>query len=163
MKTLIIYDSTHGNTARIANVIYNTVRAFGDASILLANKFRIQDVSDVDVIFIGTPTQGGRPTPAIQRIIKDLANRDIKNTRIAPFDTRFATNSHGLGLKMLMNTIGFAAPKITKALKKSHTGTVEQSEGFIVKDTEGPLEPSEELRASLWAKNVMGREKRATL
>ena len=56
-----------------------------------------------------------------------------------------------------MKTFGFAAPKITKTLRKLHAGTIMEGQGFIVQDTEGPLDYNEINRAYLWARSVVAQ------
>jgi len=49
-------------------------------------------------------------------------------------------------------TIGYTAPQIANVLKEKGGKLVIASEGFIVKDKEGPLSPGELSRAKSWAK-----------
>ncbi|KKR94701.1 MAG: Flavodoxin, partial [Candidatus Roizmanbacteria bacterium GW2011_GWA1_41_13] len=79
---------------------------------------------------------------------------------ISAFDTRFAKDEHGFGLKVLMNTIGFAAEKIAKSLQNKGGTLVVPAEGFIVTGREGPLKKGELERAAEWAREIAKKKNR---
>ena len=151
MKRLVVYDSEYGNTDKIAHVIAHTI----EARILPVSKARVEDLDSVSVLVVGSPTQGGRPTPALQKFLEKIPDHKLENRRVAAFDTRFAIGEHGLGLKLVMKTIGFAAPRIASELTSKGGDLACGPEGFIVNDKEGPLKDGEIERASSWAKNVV--------
>lgn len=155
MNTLIIYDSAYGNTAKVAHVIENEASTFGKTKHILAKDFKASDIEDIDVMFIGSPTQGGRPTQPITDLVNALTPNVYKRIPIAPFDTRFAVNDHGFGLKMLMKTIGFAAPKIAAGITQKSGHLLCAPEGFIVSDKEGPLLEGELKRAAQWTARIL--------
>jgi hypothetical protein len=160
MRTLVIYDSLYGNTARVAIAIYNAANKLGEARITAANAFKTSDAEHFDMIFIGSPTQGGRPTHAIESIVRNLSLAKLSNVHIAAFDTRFSRYSHSLWLRLLMDVIGFAAPKITRQLNSINSAVIEKGTGFIVKDKAGPLEPGELSRAASWAHSILTQSSR---
>lgn len=155
MNTLIIYDSAYGNTAKVAYVIENEASTFGKVKHVMAKDFKVSDITDVDVMFIGSPTQGGRPTQSISDLVNSLSSDVYKHIPVATFDTRFATEAHGLGLKILMKTIGFASPKIAASVKHKSGRILGSPEGFIVDDKEGPLLEGELKRAAEWTKKIL--------
>lgn len=159
MNTLIIYDSAYGNTAKVAYVIENEASAFGNVKHVMAKDFKASDIAEVDVMFIGSPTQGGRPTQPISDLVNSLASDVYKRIPVATFDTRFATDDHGFGLKILMKTIGFASPKIAASIKHKSGRILGSPEGFIVDDKEGPLLEGELKRTAEWTKKILTKFK----
>ena len=154
MKALIIYDSAYGNTGRVALAI---AQALSDK--YAVKLVRVDEADDVaiagtDLLVVGSPTQGGRPTLPILDFIKHLPSNALQKIHAAAFDTRFAMQEHGFGLRMLMRTIGFAAPKIATALKTKGASMLTEPTGFIVKDKEGPLKDGELDHATAWAKSL---------
>ena len=113
MKRLVIYDSQFGNTSKIAHVVAHTI----EARILPVSKAKPEDLDAVSVLVVGSPTQGGRPTQALQNFLKNIPENKLRNRRVAAFDTRFASKEHNIGLKIVMRTIGFAAPRIASTLE----------------------------------------------
>ena len=155
MKTLIIYDSAYGNTAKVADRVARIAAQYGKVREELANEVEGKDFEDVDMLFIGTPTQGGRPTPDLQAVIDDYAYTLSGTVHVAPFDTRLSAKTVGRGLRLLMKIIGFASPKIAGAFRRDSKCIIEPAEGFIVKDAEGPLVKGELDRAAVWAERIL--------
>jgi len=102
---------------------------------------------DVDLLFIGAPTQGGRPTQPVQDFLKKIPESDIKNINIATFDTRISAKWVGI--------FGYAAGRIAKALKKKGAALVSDPAPFFVLGKEGPLKDGELERAAAWAREVI--------
>jgi len=143
MKTLIIYDSAYGNTEKIANAIGDGIT--GDAKVMQAAKASLSDLKSIDILIVGAPTYGGRPTPPVKDFINKLSMEDIKGIDVAAFDTRLP--------QRWVKIFGFAAGKIARNLK-AKGGNLLGSEGFFVKGGKGPLMDGELERASNWAKQI---------
>ena len=77
MKTLIVYDSVYGNTKNIANSIGNAIT--GDVKIMRAGEVSISDIESVDVLIVGAPTYGGRPTPPVKNFISNISFSSSNN------------------------------------------------------------------------------------
>jgi len=139
MNALVVYDSVHGNTARVAQVIGETLGA------------RAQRVVDVDpeglrgldLLIVGSPTHGGFPTEGIHALVKGLL--DLEGVRVAAFDTRTRRS-----------IFGYAAPKIARNLEQRGAMLLAQPEGFIVRGMKGPLLEGELERAADWAQALGG-------
>jgi flavodoxin len=151
MNCLVLYDSSYGNTQRIAEAIAHSI----EATCKNINDTDIEQVRAADLLIIGSPTQGGRATPDLHEFIQKLPDDALAGKLAAAFDTRFAIDEHGPGLKLVMKTVGFAAPKISHDLKKLGCQVITEAEGFIVNDTKGPLQRDELSRATAWAKEVL--------
>lgn len=154
MKTLIIYDSAYGNTAKIADRLAAAFKNHEEVKTSMVTEFNPEDLTAAELLVVGPPTQGGRPTQNIQEFMHDLPHNALKNKLVAAFDTRFAMKEHGFGLRVLMKTIGFAAPKIADDLKTKGGKLIQEPEGFIVEDKEGPLKNGETERATMWMNTV---------
>ncbi len=155
MNVLVVYDSVYKNTEKIAKAIGAGINS--KAKVWRAIEVHPPDLKGVDLLIVGSPTHGGRPTPAIIEFLKKIPPRSLNHVSVAAFDTRFAREDHGLGLKILMTVIRFAAERIAKTLKTKGGILVVNPEGFIVDDKEGPLKKGELVRAAVWAKEVMSK------
>lgn len=149
MKGAVIYDSKYGNAENIATIIANrlTIPAIEAAKIR-----RVPE--DIELLIVGSPTQGGRPAEAVQEFLALISKQSIKSVRVAAFDTSFDPKNKNVFLRLLMRVIGYAAPKIAKSLKNAGGKIVARPEHFIVADTEGPLVSGEEERAKRWASEI---------
>jgi flavodoxin len=153
MNALVVYDSAYGNTEKLARVLAD---ALGEgARVLLADQVQSHDLAQLDLLLVGSPTQGGRPTRPIAKLIGDLPSGSLQQTRVAAFDTRLQASQQGFGLRLLMKVIGYAAPRIARSLQAKGGRLASPPEGFIVQEKEGPLKQGELERAASWAESLV--------
>ncbi|HEX9915565.1 MAG TPA: flavodoxin family protein [Candidatus Bathyarchaeia archaeon] len=144
MKALIVYDSVYGNTEKIAKAIGEGLA--GDVTVIRAGETGAPKIEDFDLIIVGSPIHGGRPTPAVQSFI-DGAGPALKGKKAAAFDTRI-TN-------WFAKIFDYAAARIADSLKANGCSLVVEPEGFSVNGRKGPLKEGELERAASWAKQIM--------
>ncbi len=155
MKALIIYDSFFGNTEQVARAIGGALGNPEDICVNRVSEVRPEQLQGLDLLIVGSPTRAFRPSEATQKFLKGLAPDALKGVRVAAFDTRMDVNgSTPAILRFFAKIFGFAAQPIAKRLKKSGGELVTSPEGFIVKDTEGPLKDGELERAAAWARGI---------
>ncbi|MCX5995568.1 MAG: flavodoxin family protein [Chloroflexi bacterium] len=151
MKALIVYDSVYGNTEKIARAIASALMPSGEVKVLRPGEVNPSELASVDLLVVGSPTQGGRPTPAIQDFLNKVPERTVKGINVAAFDTRFSTK--------LVAIFGYAAGKIAGSLKTKGGTLILSPEAFFVKGKEGPLKEGELERAAAWAKGLLQSKK----
>jgi flavodoxin len=149
MKVLIVYDSVYGNTEKIAKAIGDAIN--GEVKVLRVSEANSSELKTINLLIVGSPTQGGRPTPAIQEFLNKILGPSLQGINVAVFDTRFSTRWVGI--------FGYAAGKIAGTLKGKGGTLVASPEGFFVKGTKGPLKEGELERAAGWAKGILERKK----
>ncbi|HEY9011572.1 MAG TPA: flavodoxin domain-containing protein [Devosia sp.] len=155
MNTLIVYDSVFGNTAQVAKSIAAALEPAGTVRLVPAQEARDLSLNDIDLLIVGSPTRGFRPTPAIDEILADLSPPDGRMVRAAAFDTRLDANEiHPAPLRWVVNAGGYAAQRIAHDLKQDGFAVAESQGDFAVQGTEGPLKPGELERAAAWARNL---------
>ena len=144
MKALIIYDTQYGNTEKIARAIGNGFE--GDIKVMKVGDVNPDDITWAKTVIIGSPTQGGRPTKAVQAFLEKLGSDAFTGKRLAAFDTRAKS--------FITKLFGYAAPRIESSLKGKGGNITAQPQGFFVVSTKGPLVDGEEARATTWAKAI---------
>jgi flavodoxin len=149
MPALVIYDSAYGNTAQIAEAIRSGLP--DGAIIRLISSLDPRHLPEADLLVIGSPTQGGRPTPAMLAWLDKLPAASFRGKQFAAFDTRIDADRQGIGLRFVMGLIGYAAPRIAASLTAKGAKEIAQPTGFIVTGKEGPLAGGEVARAKAWA------------
>ncbi|MFA6271917.1 MAG: flavodoxin family protein [Patescibacteria group bacterium] len=150
MNILIIYDSTFGNTEKIA-------RAIGEGAgveVVSAKDAGNTDLSPVDLLIVGSPTLGGRPTKAIQDFLNAIPADGLRDKKVATFDTRLEEAVQGFGLKLVLKTFKYAAEKMGKTLS-GKGGNLKGTMGFFVVGKEGPLKEGEIERAKEWGRKLI--------
>ncbi len=145
MKTLIVYDSVYGNTEQIAKAIASTVQ--GEVRAVRVGEAHPTDLEPTHTLIVGSPTHGGRPTPAIQEYLGRLGESSLKDIRVAAFDTRLPGR--------LVGVFGYAAGRIACSLEAKGGALILPGEGFLVKHKNGPLGEGELERAVRWAKGIV--------
>jgi flavodoxin len=156
MKSLVIYDSQFGNTEKIAQAIAEGISASSEILIRHIDELMDDDLTNIDLIIVGSPTQRFSPTPKISEFIKNIPGRSLDGVHVAAFDTRFTEEKIGeiKVLEFFVKIFGYAAKPIARQLQKSGGLLITEPEGFYVADTEGPLLEAELMRATEWGRNL---------
>jgi flavodoxin I len=153
MKIIVVYDSVFGNTEQIARVIGNALGSPDEVGVLRVTEVKTQQIKDISLIVVGSPTRGFRPTKPIQTFLKNLPAAALDGVRAAAFDTRIAVEDTNSGfLKLMVKIFGYAAGPMARGLKEKGGMLAAPAEGFFVKESEGPLKAGEVERAAAWAR-----------
>lgn len=158
MKALVVYDSVYGNTERIAKAIAEAMGSPGEVEVLRAGEANSSKLESLDLLIVGSPTHGGRPTPAIRVFLSKIPTDALRSVAAASFDIRFSAKDQGVGIRMLMRIFGYAAGRIAYSLKRKGAYLAKPPEGFIVEGKEGPLKQGELGRAAAWARGILREE-----
>ena len=86
MRTLVIYDSVQGNTEQIAKAIAAGIASGTEA--MRVGSADIERLKTTELLDIGSPALGGRPTEAIRDFIGRIPPSFARNLSVATFDTR---------------------------------------------------------------------------
>lgn len=148
MKTLIVYDSQYGNTELIAKAVEAALSPVGETRAIRVGALQADSLDGVNLLILGSPIQGWRPTVAMQTLLQSLTRERLRGVSAACFDTRI---SHQRWLS------GSAAKIMTRRLQSLGAVVVAPPEGFYVEGTEGPLVAGEEARAADWAVALAAR------
>lgn len=149
MKALIVYDSVHGNTEQIAQAIGKALNIEMNVVVAKATDVKVEQLTELKLLIVGSPTHGGRYTEAIQAFLKNSESK-LQGIHVAAFDTR---TSSRFGIERIF---GFAGKRIADVLIKQGGILLAQPEGFIVKGIKGPLKEGELERAENWANDIVG-------
>lgn len=148
MNILIIFATQFGNTEAIAQSIATGFSKTDKVALVSVDRVTNSDLKNIDLLIVGSPTQGGRPTVRLQEFLNQIPAAGLKNINFAAFDTRFKLTDQNIALQLLMKTIGYAAEKIAVILTHRGGQQILPPEGFIVTGKEGPLAPGELHRAA---------------
>jgi len=151
MKALIVFDSVYGNTEKIARAIAEAITQPDEVKVLRAGEANTSELASIELLIVGSPTHGGRPTPAVQEFLNKVTQPSIEGINVAAFDTR-ATSK-------LTRVFGYAAGRIAGHLKRKGGVIIASPEGFFVTGTKGPLKEGELERAAAWVKGILGSKK----
>jgi flavodoxin I len=153
VNALIIYDSTFGNTERIARRVASTLEEKATVRLIRVDEAATADLQGIDLVILGGPTHRHRASAAIQAFLDSLARNRLRGVSAAAFDTRYRKS------RLLT---GSAASALAKSLRKAGASRIVAPESFFVAGREGPLEEGEVERAADWAREVVKRSAERT-
>ncbi len=154
MSAIIVFDSIFGNTAEVARAIGDELRTSGEVRLVEVKDANAADIAGADLVVLGSPTRGFRPTPAMQEFVGSIGDQ-LLGISAAVFDTRIDANEvKPKPLGWLMNIGGYAADVLKARLAEKGARTTGEIGAFIVDGTEGPLRDGEIDRARAWAREV---------
>ncbi len=159
MKALIVYDSKFGNTEKIARAIGEAITPLGEAKVVQVGEANPSELSSIDFLIVGSPTHAGGATPAIKEFLRKISANALENVRVASFDTRFSAKDKGLGTRIVLGILRYAAGRIATILEYKGGYLTVEPMGFIVEGNEGPLKKGELERAATWAKGIVKSKK----
>lgn len=162
MRAMVAYDSVHGNTERVAQAV---AEALADAldgrdDVLARRVTEIEagQLEGLELLVVGAPTHAFRPSPATKTFLDTIPAAGLDGVKVAAFDTRFAVeNMDSTILRFMVRLFGYAAKPIADKLSQKGGDLLLPPEGFIVMDTEGPLEEGELERAAEWGREIADR------
>jgi Flavodoxin domain len=158
MKSLVVYESSFGNTRQIAEEIADALAEAGEVEVISVDD-EVPRLAHVDLLVVGAPTHvhGLSSKRSRESALEQGAVGEVGigvrgwidklplcgGPRIAVFDTR-AHKPEFL--------VGSAAHGIAKRLRKHGYRLAVEPESFFVDGTPGPLEDGELERAGVWGK-----------
>ncbi len=156
MKALIVYDSLHGNTEKIAKSIASTLGSPEDVRVLRVAEAKPGDLEGQELLVAGSPTHGFNASVPMRGFLASIPAGALKGIDVAAFDTRIDVKEiKNVFFRFFLKRGSYAAGRIAGILKKNGGNLVVPPEGFIVKGTKGPLREGEIERAVEWAKKII--------
>lgn len=143
MKALVVFDSTWGNTETIAHAVASGIG--GGTKAHRVGAIESKRFETIDLLVLGSPILGGRPSPAMHEYINSIPEAAAKKLRVATFDTRL--------MMRFVKIFGYAAVRMADQLKDKGC-TLRSTEGFFVKGRSGPLADGELVRATEWGNKL---------
>jgi flavodoxin len=147
MRVHVVYDSGFGNTELVAQRIGTVLGRTHEVTLKRVAEAHVADIAVSDVLIIGSPTQGGRATPAVERYLAHLPDAVLEGLQFAAFDTRLTAR--------WVRMFGFAADRMHRALTDRDAVALSMAQGFAVAGKEGPLKVGELDRAAHWASDLL--------
>lgn len=162
MRSLVVYESSFGNTQRIARTVADALAVDGEVDVVSVDD-ELPPLDEVDLLVVGAPTHVHGLSSRMSRkgALEQQGRRDgdvgigvrgwlehlppIELPRMAVFDTR-AHKSEFL--------VGSAAQGIARRLRRRGCTLAAEPESFFVEGTPGPLEDGELERADVWGRQL---------
>ena len=130
MKGIVIFDTSHGNTKKIAETIVETLKE----SEIKVDLFDVKEAkklstNDYNFLVLGSPTKFGTMSFAIKFFLGKIKSEEWTNKPFAAFDTE---NPENVEQSRLQNKEWSATEKILQNSKKKHEANFARSESSCV-------------------------------
>jgi flavodoxin len=155
MNTIVVFDSLHGNTERIAHAIGESLAAYGEVRVLRTTE--LPRAVAADFWIVGGPTHRHGMSQPLASFIAALPGGSLRGVPVATFDTRYR-------YPRLMS--GSAAHSAAGNLRRTGCRIATSPESFFVKQGARPatgekppydgelLEDGELERARAWGEQL---------
>jgi len=157
MNSIIVYDTSYGNTKKIAETIAETLKESGMEVILFkVNEVKKLSAKDYNLLVLGSPTKFGTMTFAMKWFLGKVKSEEWMNKPFAAFDTE---NPENIEQSQLQNKEWSAAEKIAEKLKEKKMNQLAPVLKALVLGQKGPLVEGEINRARDYASELANKLK----
>ena len=135
-KALVVYYSMYGNTEKVAKALVSGLEDGGvEADIAKADAAKLDDIVNVDLLVVGSPTHAWNASKPIKEFLERLKSmKDLSGKKAFASDTKMSKS----------RLAGSAGGKIEGKLKGLGLTAVKPHVSAVVKGIEGPLEEGAE-------------------
>lgn len=153
MNGIVIFDTSYGNTKKIAETIAETLKESG----IEVDAFYVKDIKklsakDYNFLVLGSPTKFGTMSFTVKGFLGKVKNKEWMNKSFAAFDTENPEN--------IERKEGSAAEKIAEKLREKQMNQLLPVLKAVVLGWKGPLQESEIERAKEYAREIAIKLKR---
>ncbi|KKK40660.1 hypothetical protein LCGC14_1116150 [marine sediment metagenome] len=131
MKVLIVYDTMHGNTKKVAELIGEGINTKEGNEVTIDNvkEIDVTNETSYDLILIGSPNHAKSHTKSVQKFITSLADSPLKGSSFAVFDTYMG------------DQVEIVVKKMEKQVSESQPALKKASQGLSIKvnGMKGPI------------------------
>jgi menaquinone-dependent protoporphyrinogen IX oxidase len=152
MNSIVVYDTSYGNTKKVAEMITETLKESG----IEVDLFDVKDVKklnakDYNFLVLGSPTKFGTMSFTIRGFLGKVKSEEWMNKPFAAFDTE---NPENVEKKQ-----GSAGDKIAEKLVEKKMNQLAPVLKALVHEMKGPLVEGEVERTKEYARGLVAKLK----
>jgi menaquinone-dependent protoporphyrinogen IX oxidase len=150
LKGIVVYDTSYGNTKKIAETIAETLKESGmDVDLFHLKDVKKLSAKDYDFLVLGSPTRFGTMSFAMRGFLGKVKSEEWVNKPFAAFDTE---NPENIEKASAEKKEWSAAEKISEKLRDKKMNQVVPVLKALVLGQKGPLKEGEIERTKEYAK-----------
>lgn len=147
MRGIVVYDTSYGNTKKVAETIAETLKTSGvDADLFSVKEVKKLNPQEYQFLVLGSPTRFGTMSLSTKFFFGKLKGEEWANKPFAAFDTENPEN--------LEKNEWSAAEKIAERLKEKNMKQLLPTLKALVFEMKGPLKEGEIERTQQWARDL---------
>ncbi|HLN88893.1 MAG TPA: flavodoxin domain-containing protein [Candidatus Binatia bacterium] len=152
MKGIVVYDTSSGNTRKIAETIAETLKESGvEADLYHIKEVKKFNANDYNFLVIGSPTKFGTMSFAVKSFLGKIKSEEWTNRPFAAFDTE---NPENVERAKAENKEWSAAEKISDKLREKNLKQISPVLKALVLGWKGPLVDGEINRTKDYAREL---------
>lgn len=153
MKGMVVYDSSYGNTKKVAETIAETLRESGiEIDVSYVKDAKKLSAREYDFLVLGSPTKWGTMSFAVRGFLGNVKPKEWMNKPFVAFDTENPEN--------IERNEGGAAEKMADKLKEKQMNQLAPVLKAVVLGWKGPLQEGEIERTRAFARELAGKLKK---
>ncbi|MFW9788808.1 MAG: flavodoxin domain-containing protein [Candidatus Thorarchaeota archaeon] len=139
-KVLVIFDSTYGNTEKLAREIAAAITETGKAecTVIGINEVNSHDIGSFDGVLLGGPIHMFRPAGGLRGAVKNVLKQGLKGKLVGAFETYQAPGHAGRAVRFVEDAV---------ADKEPEARLFKPGLAALVEGLKGPLGASEPAKA----------------
>ena len=152
MKGIVVYDTSYGNTQKIAETIAETLKESGmEVDLFDLKNLKKLNGKDYDFLVLGSPTKFGTMSFAMKFFLGKVKSEEWTDKPFAAFDTENPENVEGSRIE---NKVWSAGEKIAEKLKEKKMKPALPVLKALVLGQKGPLVEGEIERTKEYARGL---------
>ncbi len=153
MKGIVIYDTSYGNTQKIAETIAETLKESGiETDLFDVKNVKKLNANDYNFLVLGSPTKFGTMSLTVKFFMGKVKSEEWMNKPFAAFDTE---NPENVEKKQ-----GSAGEKIAEKLVEKKMNQLVPVLKALVLEMKGPIVEGEIERTKVYARELAGKLKK---
>ncbi len=151
-KGIIVYDTSYGNTKKIAETMADTLKEAGvEADLFYVKNVKKLNAKDYSFLVVGSPTKFGTMSFAVKFFLSKIKSEEWMNKPFAAFDTE---NPENIERARIENKEWSAGEKIAEKLKEKKMNQLLPVLKAAVLGQKGPLVEGEIQRTKDYARQL---------
>ncbi len=161
MKGIVVYDTSYGNTKKIAETIAETLKESGiEVDLLFVKDVKKLSAKDYDFLVLGSATKFGTMSFAVEFFLGRVKSEEWMNKPFSVFDTE---NPENIERARIENKEWSAAEKIAEKLRDKKMKQLLPVLKAAVLRQKGPLKEGEIERTKEYARELATKLKEDTV
>ncbi|GAB3598334.1 flavodoxin family protein [Angustibacter peucedani] len=171
MQAIVVHESFFGCTRAVADAVAQGLRSADPTAVVqvVTADDAPADLRDLDLLVVGSPTHGGRPSSVVSRWLqaqfwgdpvaparrhrphgRPVTRRSLGAWLAGPLRAREGLRAAAFDTRLPVAPTGGAAEEVARRLRRRGFVVDVEPQGFVVRGVRGPVADGELERAAAW-------------
>jgi len=152
---IIVYDTFSKSSEKTARTIQEAIGYLGQIKVYSSDEIFFDDVKDLDMLIVGSPTHRGRPSISVAYFIDDIDKHSLRNVQVAAFALRPARPTSNAFINYMHDRLSTLSAKHLATSLRLKGGTVSMPPlGISVEPEYETLTAIDVAQITAWAHHI---------